>query len=346
MQYTRLGNTGLVVSRLAFGVMTFGTGSHMPAIYKVDEQNARTMLDRALEAGINFFDTADAYGAGTSEQMLGRLLGERRKDVVIATKVGMRSGQNLLQTGLSRRHILGSAEASLKRLGTDYIDLYIVHRFDPLTPLEETLEALDQLVRRGHVRYVGYSNWAAWQAAKAVGLQEKHGWARFTSAQMYYSLVGRDLEHEVLPFVQDAGIGTMIWSPLAGGFLSGKYTRENLKDQDNRLSGFDFLPFDKEAGFKLVEAMWPIAAEHKASVAQVALAWLLAKPGVSTVLLGASKLHQLEDNLGALDVRLRPEEVRRLDELSPHTAYYPNWFTERLRDQAVDKALGTAAGAR
>lgn len=344
MQYTRLGNSGLVVSRLAFGAMTFGSGD-IPAVYKVDEEKARAMVDRALAAGINFFDTADAYAAGESERMLGRILGERRKDVVISTKVGMRTGKELLHTGLSRRHILGSAEESLKRLGTDYIDLYIVHRFDPVTPLEETLEALDQLVRRGHVRYVGYSNWSAWQAAKAVGLQERHGWARFVSAQMYYSLVGRDLEHEVLPFTQDAGIGTMIWSPLAGGFLSGKYTRESLKDQSNRLSGFDFLPYDKEAGFRLIDAMRPIAEAHKASVAQVALAWLLAKPGVSTLLLGASKPHQLEDNLGALDVRLSAEELRRLDGLSPHQAYYPTWFTQMVRDQATDKALGAATGA-
>ncbi|WP_224250230.1 aldo/keto reductase [Hyalangium gracile] len=344
MQYTRLGNSGLVVSRLAFGAMTFGSGD-IPAIYKVGEENARAMVDRALAAGINFFDTADAYAGGESERMLGRILGERRKDVVIATKVGMRTGKDLLHTGLSRRHILASAEASLKRLGTDYIDLYIVHRFDPHTPLEETLEALDQLVRRGLVRYVGYSNWSAWQAAKAVGLQERHGWARFITAQMYYSLVGRDLEHEVLPFVQDAGIGTMIWSPLASGFLSGKYTRESLKDQNNRLSGFDFLPFDKEAGFRLIETMRPIADAHKASVAQVALAWLLAKPGVSTLLLGASKPHQLEDNLGALNVHLSTEELRQLDEQSPHAAYYPTWFTKVVSDQATDKALGTAPAA-
>lgn len=338
MEYTRFGNTGLVVSRLAFGAMTFGAGD-FAAIYKVGEADARAMVDRALAAGINFFDTADAYAAGESERMLGRVLGERRKDVVIATKCGLRSGAALGDSGLSRRHVIASAEASLRRLGTDWIDLYIVHRFDPITPIEETLEALDQLVRRGHVRYVGYSNWAAWQAARAVGLQERHGWARFVGAQMYYSLVGRDIEHEVLPFVRDAGIGTMIWSPLAGGFLSGKYTPHNLADQDNRLSGFDFLPFDKQAGFALVDAMRPIAAEHGASVAQVALAWLLAKPGVSTLLVGASKLSQLEDNLGALAVRLTPEQIRHLDELSPHTDYYPNWFTARLRDQQIDNAL-------
>ncbi|WP_394828207.1 aldo/keto reductase [Pendulispora albinea] len=339
MEYTRLGNTGLVVSRLAFGAMTFGSGN-IPSIYKVDEGNARALVDRALAAGINFFDTADAYADGGSERILGQVLGTRRQEVVLTTKVGMRSGANLLQTGLSRRHILSSCDASLTRLGTDYIDLYIVHRFDPITPLEETLEALDSLVRAGKVRYVGYSNWAAWQAAKAVGLQERHGWARFVAAQMYYSLVGRDLEHEVLPFVRDAGIGTLIWSPLASGFLSGKYTRENLQDQNNRLSGFDFLPFDKEAGFQLVEAMRPIAQVHQASVAQVALAWLLQKAGVGTLLLGASKMHQLEDNLGALQVKLSAAEMKTLDERSPHASYYPNWFTDRLRDPQVDQALG------
>ena len=341
MEYTRLGDSGLVVSRLAFGVMTFGSGN-IASVYKVDLDAARALVDRALEAGINFFDTADAYAGGQSEEMLGRLLGNRRKDVVLSTKVGMRTGEGLLDTGLSRRHVLASAEASLKRLGTDYLDLYIVHRFDPLTPMEETLEALDQLVRRGSVRYVGFSNWSAWQAARAVGIQERYGWARFTAAQMYYSLVGRDLEHEVLPFAQSAGIGTMIWSPLAGGFLSGKYTRESLKDPNNRLSGFDLLPFDKEAGFRVVEVMREIAESSRATVAQVALAWLLKKPGVSTVLLGASKLSQLEDNLGALKVNLSDEQMRRLDEVSPHALYYPSWFNQMLRDPQLDKGLGLA----
>ncbi|EYF03652.1 aldo/keto reductase [Chondromyces apiculatus] len=341
MQYTRLGNSGLVVSRLAFGAMTFGAGK-VPAVYKVDEATARAMVDRALDAGVNFFDTADVYNEGASERMLGQILGARRKDVVIATKVGMRMGEGLAHTGLSRRHILASVEGSLERLGTDYIDLYLVHRFDPHTPIEETLDALDQIVRRGLVRYVGYSNWAAWQSAKAVGLQERHGQARFVAAQMYYSLVCRDLEHEVLPFAQDAGIGTMIWSPLAGGFLSGKYTRENLKDADNRLSGFDVLQHDKEEGFRLVDAMRPIAEAHRATVAQVALAWLLTRPGVSTLVVGASKLHQLDDNLGAVEVALTAEDIQKLDALSPHTSYYPQWFTAMVRDGAVDKALGLA----
>jgi aryl-alcohol dehydrogenase-like predicted oxidoreductase len=319
--------------------MTFGSGN-MPTVYKVDEGSAEGLVGRAIDAGINLFDTADAYADGQSEVWLGKLLGPKRRDVVISTKVGMRTGAALTDTGLSRRHVLASCEASLRRLGTDYIDLYIVHRFDPETPLEETLGALDDLVKRGHVRYIGFSNWSAWQAAKAVGISSLRGSARFVAGQMYYSLVGRDIEHEVLPFAQDAGIGTMIWGPLAGGFLSGKYTRETLKSPENRLSGFDFLPFDKEQGFALVDQMRVIAKTHDATVAQIALAWLLAKPGVSTVLVGATKLSQLEDNLGAAALRLTPEEVRILDEASPRSEYYPQWFTQRLLDSAVQTALG------
>jgi aryl-alcohol dehydrogenase-like predicted oxidoreductase len=339
MQYTHLGNSGLIVSRLAFGVMTFGNGN-IPSVYKVDEGAADGLIGRAIDAGINLFDTADAYADGQSEVLLGKLLGAKRRDVVVSTKVGMRTGAALTDTGLSRRHILASCEASLRRLGTDYIDLYIVHRFDPETPLEETLGALDDLVRRGQVRYIGFSNWSAWQAAKAIGISALRGNARFVAAQMYYSLVGRDIEHEVLPFTRDAGIGTMIWGPLAGGFLSGKYTRDTLKAPENRLSGFDFLPFDKEQGFLLVDRMRTIASAHGASVAQVALAWLLAKPGVSTILLGATKLSQLEDNLGAAELHLSAEEVGALDESSPHAEYYPQWFTQRLQDSAVQTALG------
>jgi aryl-alcohol dehydrogenase-like predicted oxidoreductase len=343
MLYTRFGNTGLVVSRLAFGAMTFGSGN-LPTVYKVDDKGADSLVGRALDAGINFFDTADGYANGQSETMLGKLLGARRKDVVLSTKVGMRTGDALGDTGLSSRHVTTSCEASLRRLGTDYVDLYIVHRIDPMTPLEETLRALDDLVRRGLVRYVGFSNWPAWQAAKAVGLQREHGWAQFVGAQMYYSLVGRDIEHEVLPFAADAGVGTMIWGPLAGGFLSGKYTRENLKAEDNRLSGFDFLPFDKEHGFRLVDSMQQVAGAHEATVAQVAIAWLLAKPAVSTVILGVTKPSQLDDNLGATAVWLSEAELHTLDEVSPHADYYPSWFTARLRDEAIDKALGLTSG--
>lgn len=335
MEHRRLGRNGVWVSPLCLGTMNFG--------WHTSEKDSHALMDQALELGINFFDTADVYADGQSEIMLGKILGTKRKDVIVSTKVGLRPGPSLGKTSLSRGHILSSCEGSLRRLGTDYIDLYIVHRFDPHTPIEETLQALDDLVRRGSVRYVGFSNWAAWQAAKAVGIQERHGWARFVGAQMYYSLVGRDIEHEVLPFAEDAGIGTMIWSPLAGGFLSGKYTRENLTAPENRLSGFDLLPFDKERGFALVEVMKEVARAHEASVAQVALAWLLAKRGVSTVLVGATSTAQLEDNLGAVRLRLTPEAVQRLDEASPHAGYYPSWFTHHFRDERIEKALGGRA---
>ena len=339
MQYKQLGNTGLIVSRLSFGAMTFGSGS-LATIYKVDQENAQAMLNRALDAGINFFDTADGYAEGQSEQMLGDALRTRRADVVISTKVGFRSGPALIQSGLSRQHIIAGCEASLRRLGTDYIDVYSVHKTDPFTPLEETLAALDTLVHQGKVRYIGYSNWPAWMTAKAVQMQKERGLARFISAQMYYSLVGRDLEHEIVPMMQDAGIGLMVWSPLASGFLSGKYTRDNLKDEANRLSGFDFLPMDKEWGFRVVDKLREIGSQHDASPAQAALAWLLAKPHVTTVLLGVSKMHQLEDNLGAANLKLTADNVTELDELTKPTAIYPNWFTGFTVDQPTKDALG------
>src|SRR5215475_6028971 len=342
MRYTRLGNTGLIVSRLSFGAMTFGSYHSIPAIFKVDQENARAMVEIALEAGVNFFDTADTYSGGQSEAILGEALGSRRRDVVIATKVGFRTGAPITQAGLSRRHILASCEQSLKRLNTDYIDLYIVHKEDPFTPLEETLEALNDLVRTGKVRYLGFSNWSAWKAATALQMQKGRGWARFSSGQMYYSLVGRDVEDEVAPFMRYAGLGMTVWSPLAGGFLSGKYTRENLKDSENRLAGFDFLPFDKEAGFKVVEKMREIAERHEASVAQISIAWLLAKPIVSSVIVGASKLHQLEDNLKAVDLKLSVAEVAELDAGAPPTPLYPNWFNEKLIDAKHKAAIEAA----
>lgn len=342
MQYTRLGNTGLIVSRLSFGAMTFGSDPSIPAIYKVDYENAKAMVAKSLEAGVNFFDTADAYAGGQSEVMLGKLLGQRRQSVVIATKAGFRTGDPITQAGLSRGHILASCEASLKRLGTDYIDLYILHKEDPYVPLEETLEALNDLVRMGKVRYIGYSNWSAWRAATALQIQLARGWPSFCCGQMNYSLLGRDVEHEVVPFMRHAGLGMTVWSPLAGGFLSGKYTPENLKGSENRLSGFDFLPFDKERGFTVVDKVREFAGRHGASVAQIALAWLLAKPVVASIILGASKLHQLEDNLKAVEVKLSEADIAVLDEMSAATPLYPNWFSANLVDAQHKAALGTA----
>src|SRR3984885_14146560 len=310
MQYTRMGDTGLIVSRLAFGAMTFGSSDGIFAtVAKVGDGLADELVNKALDAGVNFFNSADVYTEGQSEQMLGKALGSLRKDVVIATKTGFRSGPALINQGLSRQHILAAAEGSLRRLGTDYIDVYLVHRFDPYTPVEETVEALDTLVRQGKVRYVGFSNWPAWLAATAVGLQKKNNYARFRAAEVYSSLVRRDVEYDIVPFLENAGIGMMVWSPLAGGFLTGKYTRENPQGDGGRLTGFDMLPYDREKGHTVVDKLREIAKAHNASPAQIALAWLLRKKGVTSILVGANKMAQLEDNLAAANVQLTAEQV-------------------------------------
>jgi aryl-alcohol dehydrogenase-like predicted oxidoreductase len=341
MLYATLGQTGLVVSRLALGAMTFTAGDRsFGAIYKTEAASADVLVGRALEAGVNFFDTADVYARGQSEQILGAALKSRRNDVVIATKVGIRTGSALTQAGLSRRHILWSVEQSLRRLGTDWIDVYIAHVQDPYTQLEEALSALDAVVRAGKVRYLGFSNWSAWTVAAALEIQKANGLAPFTHGQVNYSLLSRDVERDIVPLMRRYGLGLTVWSPLAGGFLSGKYTRENLTDRDNRLSGFDVIPFDKERGFQLVESIRDIARHHQASVAQVAIAWLLAREFTSSVILGASKIEQLEDNLGAGELKLTTAEIAELDAATPPPAVYPNWISTRLVDQPVTKALG------
>lgn len=340
MQYALLGQTGLVVSRLSFGAMTFTAGNKdIGAVFKVGAKLADELVGKALDGGVTFFDTADGYAGGESETLLGAALVSRRSQVVIATKVGFRTGPTLTQAGLSRRHILWSVDQSLKRLGTDWIDLYIAHKEDPHTPLEETLEAFDSLVRAGKVRYLGFSNWSAWKTAAALELQRANGLARFTHGQMHYSLLGRDIERDVIPMMRQYGVGLTVWSPLSSGFLSGKYTRENLKDPDNRISGFDLLPFDKEHGFRVVEQMRGVASAHGCSVVQVALAWLLAKPAVTSVILGAAKLHQLEDNLGAVGVKLHAEEIAALDSATAPAPVYPNWFIDNLADRPTAEAL-------
>jgi aryl-alcohol dehydrogenase-like predicted oxidoreductase len=341
MQYALLGNTGLTVSRLAFSAMTFTAGNKaLGAIYKVGADLAEELVGRALDAGINFFDTADGYAGGESEAMLGAALKSRRDQVVIATKVGFRTGPTLTRAGLSRRHILWSVDQSLKRLGTDWIDVYIAHREDPYTPLEETLAALDAVVRDGKVRYLGFSNWSAWKAAAALEIQKANGLAPFTHGQMYYSLVGRDVERDIIPMMRRYGLGLTVWSPLASGFLSGKYTRQTLSDPSNRLSGFDILPFDKEEGFKLVERLRVIARAHHASVAQIAIAWLLARRGVTSVIIGSTKLTQLEDNLQAVAVTLSAAEIAELDAATAVAPVYPNFFTDNIaQDRPVAEAL-------
>jgi len=340
MQYTVLGNTGLIVSRLSFGAMTFTAGNKsIGAVYKTEADDANAMVRRALDAGINFFDTADAYAGGESETMLGKALKGRRHELVITTKVGNRTGPGLVQTGLNRRHILWSIDESLRRLGTDYVDLYVAHREDPYTPLEETLAALDEVVRSGKARYLGFSNWSAWRVAAAMEIQKANGWAPFTHGQMHYSLLIRDIERDMIPVMERYGLGLTVWSPLVSGFLSGKYTRESLAEKDNRLSGFDIMPFDKEHGFQLVEKLREISGNHKASVAQTAIAWLLSKKIVSSVIVGASKPQQLDDNLAATELHLAIEELAALDVFTRPATVYPNWFTEFVRDPSVEKAL-------
>ncbi|MBC7505921.1 MAG: aldo/keto reductase [Sandarakinorhabdus sp.] len=340
MLYRRLGNTGLIVSRLSLGTMTFTNGAGSAAVAKTNAADAQAMVDRAIDAGINFFDTADVYAGGESETLLGQVLGKRRDQVVIATKAGWRSGAPLNRSGLSAAHLHWSIDASLKRLGTDHVDVYVAHRDDANTPLEETLSALDAIVRAGKARYLGVSNWSAWKVAAALELQRANGWAPFSHVQMMYSLLGRGIEHEVLPMMGRYGLGLTAWSPLAGGFLSGKYTRENLKDPDNRLSGFDMIPFDKDKGFALVETLREIGGAHGASVAQVALAWVLANPAVSSVIIGASKLAQLDDNIAAANIALSAEELKRLDKATRPELQYPAWVT-----RALDMPIATALAA-
>jgi aryl-alcohol dehydrogenase-like predicted oxidoreductase len=337
MEYRRLGNTGLRVSELCLGTMTFG--SKFFNIAAVDQAGAGRMVRRALEAGVNFFDTANVYSYGESEEILGRAFkeaGAARESLVVATKVrGAMSEASIEGTGdvnnvgLSRKHIFEACEASLRRLGTDYVDLYQVHGWDALTPVEETLRALDDLVRQGKVRYLGCSNWTARHLSKALALAEGRGWERFVSLQAYYSLVGRDLEHELLPLCVEEGLGVLPWSPLSGGFLTGKYRRDDPQPEGARRSGFQFPPIDESRGFDAVDALEAVALAHEASIAQAALAWLLARRGVTSVIIGANKMSQLEDNLKAAELRLSSDELGRLSATTAPAAMYPQWMVER-----------------
>jgi len=337
MNYRVLGRTGLKVSELCLGTMTFGQNFFGIAV--VDQPSANAMVARALDAGINFFDTADVYSYGESEIVLGQALKDcavERDRVIVATKV--RSAMTEAATagtgdvnnvGLSRQHIFAGVEKSLKRLGTDYIDLYQAHGWDVLTPIEETLRALDDLVRQGKVRYIGCSNWSARHLMKAVCLSRANNWAEFVSLQAYYSLVGRDLEHELLPLSREEVLGVLTWSPLSGGFLSGKYRRDNPSPEGARRSGFQFPPIDEARGFDAVEALERIAKDKNASVAQVALAWLLVQSGVTSIIIGANKMSQLEDNLKAAELKLTDEEVEQLSQTTAPPAMYPQWMIER-----------------
>jgi aryl-alcohol dehydrogenase-like predicted oxidoreductase len=326
MKYRLLADTGLFVSELCLGTMTFGGRAQIwEAIGGLDQAAADALVNRALEAGINFIDTANVYSAGESETMLGKALGNRRRDIVLATKVRGRTGPGQNQVGLSRSHIIEAVEASLTRLGTDYIDLYQIHRPDVLTNLEDTMRALDDLVRAGKVRYIGCSNLEAWMMMKALAISREQNLERFRCTQSYYSLVGRELERHIIPVIKDQGLGLLVWSPLAGGFLSGKFTRTG-GDESARRAKFDFPPVNKEKGFDILDVVAPIAARHQVSAAQIALAWLLAKEAVTSVIIGAKKLSQLDDNLKAIDVNLTDEDIKALDEGSGLAPEYPAWM--------------------
>jgi len=330
MEYKTLGNTGLLVSQLCFGTMTFSGGEGFwKAIGTVDQAGADELIRASLEGGINFFDTADVYSEGESEKMLGqslRNLGIARKDVVVATKVYGRTGPGRNDVGASRGHIMDAVEASLKRLQTDHIDLYQIHGNDSVTPVEETLRALNTLVEQGKVRYIGCSNWQAWKIAKALGISEFRNLARFDTLQAYYSIAGRDLERDIVPLLEAEKTGLLVWSPLAGGLLSGKFSRENQKPEDSRRSAFDFPVVDKERAWRILDVIAPIAQAHGCSAARVSLAWLLAKPVVTSVIIGAKRLDQLRDNLAASDLQLTDDELKQLDAISELPPEYPGWM--------------------
>lgn len=328
MRMRFLGKTGVKVSELCFGTMTFGGRSFFKYVGQLGQKEATTLVDMSLEAGINFFDTADVYSQGLSEEMLGKALGRRRQSIILATKVRGKMGPGPNDIGLSRHHVIEACNASLKRLGTDYIDLYQVHNFDPDTPQEETMRALDDLVRQGKVRYIGCSNYSGWQLMKAMAISDKRGWERFVTLQALYSLLARDLENEMVPLCLDQGLGILVWSPLSGGFLSGKYRRGKPKPKGTRLTAPQprFLQLDEEKGVDIVEDLDRIAKAHNATVAQAALNYLLAKEGVSSVIIGARTPEQLADNLKTTDWEMSAEEVNRLDEMSQPVPVYPYWM--------------------
>jgi aryl-alcohol dehydrogenase-like predicted oxidoreductase len=342
MRYRPLGRTGQFVSEICLGTMTFAGGAGFwRAIGAVEQKGATALVERALAAGVNFIDTADVYSEGQSEVMLGQALRDlkvNREDVIVATKVRGRTGTGVNSVGLSRGHIMDQIAGSLKRLGLDSVDLYQIHGFDPVTPIEETLRALDDCVSRGLVRTIGCSNLAAWQIMKALGISERRGFARFETVQAYYTIAGRDLEREIVPLVEDQGLGVMVWSPLAGGLLSGKFARDGKGPEGARRVVFDFPPVDKDRAFAIVDAMRPIAEAHGASVARVALAWLLQRKGVMSVIIGAKTIEQLDDNLAAAKLTLGADEVATLDKVSALPPEYPGWMIGRQSEGRVPGA--------
>jgi aryl-alcohol dehydrogenase-like predicted oxidoreductase len=346
MRYRILGRTGLFVSELCLGTMTFGGGGGVwSQIGDVQQSDADRLIGRALDAGINFLDTADAYAEGRSELITGQALKNLqvpRENIIVATKVFGETGSKAVNSrGMSRFHIMEGVKASLKRLQLDHIDLYQIHGFDPATPIEEAVRALDNLVQHGQVRYVGVSNWAAWQIMKALGISERLGLARFESLQAYYTIAGRDLERDLVPLMRSEDVGLLVWSPLAGGLLSGKYGRNTKGEEGSRRTTFDFPPVNLERAYACIDVMRNIAKTKDASVAQIALAWLLHQRVVTSVIIGAKRADQLEDNIGATRVALSAQELAALDKVSALPPEYPGWMFERqgeYRRQQLEQA--------
>jgi aryl-alcohol dehydrogenase-like predicted oxidoreductase len=332
MRYRLLGRTGLYVSEICLGTMTYGGKGRWEVVGRLGLEEAQAQIKAAFDAGVNFLDTANVYSEGESEKLVGQALarlGLPREDLVIATKVRVRMGPAPNRVGLTKVHIMNEAHTSLRRLGLDHIDLYQIHGVDQVTPLDETLRALEDLVRAGKVRYIGVSNHAAWQIMKGLGISERHGWSRFESIQAYYSIAGRELEREIVPVALDQSLSILVWSPLAGGLLSGKFAQDAAGPDGARRTTFDFPPVDRERAFRCVEVMRPIAAAHGVSVARVALAWTLQRPGVTSVIIGAKSQEQLADNLAAADLTLSEDEMNRLNEVSAPPREYPGWMFDR-----------------
>ena len=347
MEYRKLGRSGLFVSALTLGTMTFGGQGGLSKVGSTDVAGARRQVDMCLDAGINLFDTANIYSGGESEEVLGEAVAGRRGDLLLATKVRMSVGSGPNSTGLSRHHIIRQCEESLRRLRTDYIDLYQVHEWDGITPLEETLEALDTLVRSGKVRYVGSSNYSGWQLMKALGISERLGLQRFVSQQIHYTLQAREAEYELVPLAIDQGCSILVWSPLAGGLLSGKYRRDEVASEGRHVEGWDEPPVrDTDKLYDIVDVLVDIAEDRGVSAAQVALSWLLGRPGVASVIVGARTDEQLADNLKAAELRLSEEERQRLDEVSAPPLIYPYWHQAKTAADRLGPADLSLLGQR
>lgn len=342
MQMRTLGQTGLEVSALSFGTMTFGGKGRFSVVGSTQVSGARELIARCVDAGVNLIDTADVYSLGASEEILGQAIAGRRDELLIASKCGFRVDKGSNAVGSTRHYIHRACEASLRRLGTDHIDLYQLHSVDELTAIEETLEALDDLVRAGKVRYVGCSNYASWQLMRALASSDARRLQRFASLQAYYSLISREVEWELLPLCADQGLGVLVWSPLAGGMLSGKYERDADALSGTRREKIATPGLvDEEQAFRILDVLRELAAEHDATVARVAINYVMHRPGVTSVIIGARTMEQLEDNLGAAGWRLEPDEVRRLDEVSARPLPYPHWHQQLYnRERMAPRGYG------